>query len=296
MPARVVERARALLDEGTRQITELSERLEIAEAEAREAAERVALKERELVMREKRLAEKESDLLKRRERLETEVGQATRERLKLKEGEVKGLIAALQEKPNLDLAGRSLQRIREIREELKPVAAPPLPPEPSPQPLVVGEKVQVRSMDRRGEVVSVLGKDRYEVNVGGLSMRLKREEVLRLDGRGKPIPEAPKVAAAPIAVGPAPQVAHSELQALRMDANTLDLRGQRAEEALEACTAFFARMRGSGCDAVFVLHGHGTGVLKKAVRDWLPGCGQARAWRPCYPGEGGDAYTLVGLV
>ena len=73
------------------------------------------------------------------------------------------------------------------------------------------------------------------------------------------------------------------------------LRGVRVEEALSQAEAHLERMARAGAPVAFLLHGHGTGALKKALREWLPGCGYAHAWRPCYPGEGGDAFTIVGL-
>ena len=109
------------------------------------------------------------------------------------------------------------------------------------------------------------------------------------------MPPAPAPTAAAPLIHKAPQVDHKELQGLRVEANTLDLRGVRVDEALAMAADFLDRMSLTGLPVAFLLHGHGTGALKKAVRDWLPACGYIDGWRPCYPGEGGDAYTIVGL-
>ena len=45
----------------------------------------------------------------------------------------------------------------------------------------------------------------------------------------------------------------------------------------------------------WVLHGHGTGVLKKALRTWLPKQKEVEKFRPANADEGGDAYTRVEL-
>jgi DNA mismatch repair protein MutS2 len=304
LPEAVVTRARALLDEGTRQLGDLTEALEAAQAEARLAAVRLDAQAEALSQREKRLERKEKEVAHRKQQLEQEVAKNFARRLKDREDEVKGLIAALQERPDLSLAGRSLKQIREIQDELRAPPPEPPPPEPAPTPLVVGERVHLRTLDRVGEVAAVLPKDRYELAVGGLRLKLPREELLRLDGRGRPIPApgreprpAPAPAPAPAAplIHKAPQVDHKELQGLRIDANTLDMRGVRVDEALSMAADFLDRMSLTGLPVAFLLHGHGTGALKKAVRDWLPACGYVEGWRPCYPGEGGDAYTIVGL-
>ena len=48
-------------------------------------------------------------------------------------------------------------------------------------------------------------------------------------------------------------------------------------------------------NVVFVLHGHGTGALKKGIREWLPSSVYVNEWRPAKPQEGGDAFTVLFL-
>ena len=46
----------------------------------------------------------------------------------------------------------------------------------------------------------------------------------------------------------------------------------------------------------WILHGHGTGALKEAVRAWLPGVRTIKRWRPADNDEGGDAFTIVEVL
>ena len=71
-----------------------------------------------------------------------------------------------------------------------------------------------------------------------------------------------------------------------MDSNTCDLRGKRVDEALRATELFFDRMLRSDHRIVYVLHGHGTGALKKAIRQWLPSCSYVCRFRPADSHEG----------
>ena len=50
-----------------------------------------------------------------------------------------------------------------------------------------------------------------------------------------------------------------------------------------------------GESLIFVLHGHGTGVLKKGIRSWLAKASMIKRWRPAQPHEGGDAFTMIEL-
>lgn len=80
---------------------------------------------------------------------------------------------------------------------------------------------------------------------------------------------------------------------MRLEENTLDLRGLRVDTALERMDRFVAELLLQHFRTGFVLHGHGTGALKQAVRRALPQHPQVRSWRPANPDEGGDAYTVL---
>ena len=77
--------------------------------------------------------------------------------------------------------------------------------------------------------------------------------------------------------------------------NTLDLRGQRAEEAELALIDYLDRSAREGKPAVFIIHGHGTGVLKKLVREYMASSTYVLNFRPGEQGEGGDGVTVAFL-
>lgn len=76
-------------------------------------------------------------------------------------------------------------------------------------------------------------------------------------------------------------------------ANTVDLRGLRADEALDAVVAFLDRAAMTGTSPLFVVHGHGTGALRKAVREYLVSSPYVKRWRPGGRGQGGDGVSVV---
>lgn len=82
---------------------------------------------------------------------------------------------------------------------------------------------------------------------------------------------------------------------LRTRGNTLDVRGMRADEALRELGAFLDRAALDGADSVFVVHGHGTGALRKVVREWLATSPYVARFRPGEPGEGGDGVSVAVL-
>ena len=82
---------------------------------------------------------------------------------------------------------------------------------------------------------------------------------------------------------------------LQSRANSLDLRGQRADEALSELEAFLDRTALEGADTVFVIHGHGTGALRKVVREYLATSAYVARFRAGGAGEGGDGVSVVSL-
>jgi DNA mismatch repair protein MutS2 len=85
------------------------------------------------------------------------------------------------------------------------------------------------------------------------------------------------------------------LSAQRTEATTLDLRGQRFDEAMAQVDGFIDRLLGINEVAGFVLHGHGTGALKSGVREHLRASAYVEHSRPAEADEGGDAFTVFWL-
>ena len=56
---------------------------------------------------------------------------------------------------------------------------------------------------------------------------------------------------------------------------------------------FLDRISQSGISTIVIIHGHGTGALKEAIRDNLKSSGYGVNFRPGEHGEGGDGVTIV---
>ncbi len=279
LPASVIERARALLDATNRRLDELIERLEAERVEVSQQALAQAESQRLLDVRVRDLEKREAKLDARREREEAQAIAAFRGRLKEQEVTIKGMIAALQANPNLRDAGSLLGEVKQVRAEALP---PPNLPDVPIKDVAVGDRVTV--MGDRGVVTGRRG-DRVEVDVRGKTLRVRAAD---LGGVSSDRSTArPKTTPLPVAVeGPI---------GVRTGGNTCDLRGMRVDEAIDAVAAFLDRLLLVGESCAFLLHGHGTGALKAAVRAWLPKSPYGRAWHPGEPEEGGDAFTIVEL-
>ncbi len=75
----------------------------------------------------------------------------------------------------------------------------------------------------------------------------------------------------------------------------LNLIGQRVDDALEESDKFLDRALLEGKQAVRIIHGFGTGALRKAVREYLRKHPAVKSWRPGNENEGGDGATVAVL-
>ena len=301
-PPAVLERARALLDAGERRVELLVARLEEEQASLRAAQSQLALDQKAITQERDALEFRARRLEERRRTLEDQLAREFRERFRDREEEVKALIAALQENPEMKLAGQTLKQIRRLRDEVLPTRNPEdAPPPPAPEDLRVGDRVQLRTLGSRGVIERILGDDRFEVAVGPMKMRVALEELVE----GEPILKHREDAAERRRRREAQERVQDALPleieteatvvGVRTPSNTCDLRGKRVQEAIDMSEQFLDKLLQRNEHVGYILHGHGTGVLKKAIREWLPSAATVRHWRPAFPQEGGDAYTLVEL-
>jgi DNA mismatch repair protein MutS2 len=129
--------------------------------------------------------------------------------------------------------------------------------------------------DRRGRVALSFGSARVTVPM---------ERV----GRA---PAAPKT--------PRPQPAVSVTNADREpggEAGRCDLRGKRVDEAIDDLLAALDRAAGAGRARLVVVHGLGTGALRKAVREHLADSAYVARFEGAPPDEGGDGATIAHLA
>lgn len=78
-------------------------------------------------------------------------------------------------------------------------------------------------------------------------------------------------------------------------ASTLDLRGYRVEDALDSLENYLDKASLANLACVTVIHGHGTGALKTAVRDFLSTSPYVAKFRPGGDSEGGDGVCVIDI-
>ena len=77
--------------------------------------------------------------------------------------------------------------------------------------------------------------------------------------------------------------------------NKLDLRGQRVEEALDELEAYLDKASLVNLSPVYIIHGHGTGALKSAVRNFIASSPYVAKYRVGEEAEGGDGVSVIDI-
>ncbi len=162
-----------------------------------------------------------------------------------------------------------------IREEQDPGCAAAAE---RPRPLVAGAPVRHRSLGWIGELQEVSG-DRATVLVRGKRVRAASAalEAIRVVERAAPSRVRVQASSAP--------AVEAELMLI----------GQMVEPALDSLDAYLDRALASGRERVRVVHGHGSGRLRRAVREHLRGHPAVAGFDPAPPSAGGDGATEVVL-
>jgi DNA mismatch repair protein MutS2 len=279
----LIARARALMDQGERDLHDALASLDRERLRAAEATRRADELAAAIASQTARLAEREEALARRARELDQKQASAFLDRLASAEKAIGAVVADLQRAPS----HAKVQAARATLDALRGLAPSEEGSSSAPPPLAPGDRVRLPKVNDVGEVVS-LGKLLTVRTSRGLTMRVDPGDVVRLGGPVAP-PEPRPVATREKAARGAADAA------VRVDANTLDLRGLRVDEGLEEVERFLDRMIREDRNVVFLLHGHGTGAMKQAVRQFLPRCRVVASWAPAPADQGGDAYTMATL-
>jgi len=78
--------------------------------------------------------------------------------------------------------------------------------------------------------------------------------------------------------------------------NTLDLRGARVEDGLDRLEKYLDDASLANLSPVYIIHGHGTGALKQAVREYLKTSPYVAKYRKGEDSEGGDGVSVVEIA
>jgi DNA mismatch repair protein MutS2 len=284
LPVEIIESARSTLDPADLQVDDLLDDIHRQRGladEARQAADkalreaeslRVQLADRIEEIEEERIAALEKAKRENRDAikdLQKEINELNKE---LKKG-------SLKKEKVIQLENQVGQVSEQIAQSV-PKRKPKLNlPKPS-GPISEGDKVYLRSLGKKGTVLSVSGDD-IEIQIGVIRVRAQKADLEyvmepdqpELEVKSKSVVRSPKDIESP--------------------GTELDLRGQNVDEALENLGYYLDKAFLAGLPWARIIHGMGTGKLRSAVRQSLKNHPQVINFESGKENEGGDGVTVI---
>lgn len=205
--------------------------------------------------------------------------------------EIKNIMKAVREEKSEKIAQRSFQKLADIEKNVRDDFSQ----EESElthnyknidwQNAKIGDKFLVRGLNQEVKLLTLPDKNKnVQVLMGMLKSTMKMNKLAQFEKKfvNKSIDNSK-------------YKKHFEYQKQELS-HTLDLRGKRAEETLDEIELYIDKASLINLTPVYIIHGHGTGVLKQIVRDYLKTSPYVKKFAPASSAEGGDGVTVVDLL
>lgn len=140
-----------------------------------------------------------------------------------------------------------------------------------------GDDVLVKTYGQRGVLLKKLGNHSWEVELGILKMKVNETDMEKVKE------DKPKK--------PAQTIVHRTRSS--STSPTLDLRGVRYDDAMQRLDRYIDSALLAGYPSVTIIHGKGTGALRKGVINYLRGNRQVKEFGFSPANSGGDGSTVV---
>lgn len=296
LSASVVEAAEKFLSAGEADLQKTIEQLESKLKEVSQLEEQAEKAYRIAALKESEALAKLTAIEKEKEKLKSTYARRLEEDLHLAQETIRSTIKDLQSKPSSQKAQQAQKEMAEIRQALH--WADNETGKSLPGDIKVGQRVKVTSLNQTGIVLEIPSPieatSQATVKVGNFPVKVALTDLIIVDhGQANKSQKSQKMKyqSQPITASSAQVNVF-----VQTAANTLDLRGHRVLEAVDELEKFLDHSTVAHVSPVMIIHGHGTGAVKAAVRDYLRTSSYVDSSRPGEPYEGGDGVTVVELT
>ena len=275
LPAAVLEIAEAARSEPAKALATAVERLEQVRRHYEERLAEIDERARVTVQAQEEVRVLLADLQAKRRRRWAEELEAARDFVRRVREEGRELLDAVHRgaADRRTLTHWVQQREAAINEQAATAAEEPSVASGPPS---IGDTVEVSANGLRGELLSVEGA-RAWIQRGSLRFEVPAAHLRRIDRR--------PAAHVEVHVAPAPEGTAQEISLL----------GLRAREAVSALDDFLDRAARAHYSSVRIIHGIGSGALRRAVESYLASSPYCASFRTGVPAEGGTGVTIAEL-
>ena len=297
MDPSILDHAVSLVHQEDRQLDHIFADLQHTHQALKEELEK-ARTQRETADREAEEARTIAERLRSAEREEIKkMKKKFREELAAARAEIHRITESLQRQRTWTQVQETQRRVQRVEDSVNQQTRTTLETVPV-ESLEEGDVVEIANLDTLGRLLErPQGKKTVRVQVGAAEMSVHVKRLVGI-GKGEGMPETGPQAAqpAPRSVNPVRSDEDAPAGARASGFAGIDLRGHTAEEALEQLTVQLDQALLRNAKSVRIIHGHGTGKLKAAIREFLAQSAYVATFRPGEQEEGGDGVTMAELT
>jgi len=284
VPESVIALAKAHLTEGQVRVEDIIQKLQQERSELAQERGRVKDRAEELERMHAEYAAKLSELRAKREAALTQELRDLEGLLKRARAELEQALHRAKHEADETRLRETLRELHERERHLTEVGQQ-LREEPIDVPLKLeelreGMQVQFRGSKRAGVVRQIVNRDRIEIDLGGLRVWAKLADLVQPTVARES--ERQKVSVWATATS-APQL-------------ELNVRGMTVSEAIRELDLYLDRLVLAGLTRGYIVHGKGTGVLRREIRKHLASLPIVKGFDSAPPNQGGDGVTIVELA
>ncbi len=264
-PDEVIEEAGRLMN-GYKSTTDVAlEELNLMRAEAEHIKRGLMEREKALSAKEEQLGTRQEELQDKLSKRELDLLEESYALLQRSKRLAEERIKATPEKIAQDIrdAGERIQELKSKRKVIEDIGP--------------GDTIFLEKYAKLAKIISIEGNHVY-IDLEGIRVRIDRKELVGKKA-GEPKPKTIKVSA-------------SKKTDVRSE---IVLVGKRVEEAIDILDKYIDESQRAGYDKVYVVHGRGSGQLRRGVQEFLRVCGRIKGYATASQEEGGDAVTVVNL-
>src|SRR3954467_1172777 len=307
LPPSIITQARA---QRTAREAQLAEHLAKVEREMQglDHERRLVARERQMIEEtQAKLAARGPDLREREESFRKRLDQKIEERLREAKREIDGVVDALKARtsniaadaerraarlvPTGDIGSaraEARQAIDQMQSKIRGTppgpGSPPAPASAGPsQPAEIGDRVAVGALGLEGMVQSIHG-DQAEVDVRGKRMRARLSD-LRVIAPAAALAASTSRVRVNVDLAPRPSGSLTEINVI----------GTNSEEAVGRVERFLDDASGNDLRTLRIIHGYGTGALRRSIAAFLRSPPFGAAFGPAPDNQGGGGVTVVEL-
>lgn len=282
LKSEIIENARIRTVENSNDVSELIKKLEHTSTKLEEKLEEALTEKNEYNKLNKDLEQKIKKLEQEKESILNKIQQSALEEVEKVKNDALELLDEIKSQKSNNLKLHEAIALQKMVDDIEVKTNKPKKSSKkvNTRPLKEGDDVYSKDYDQYGVIVKKLKNGNFNVNFGNFVIKMEPSELELVEKDQTPKPKV--------------NITRSVVSKSRVGLS-LDLRGERYEDAKEMLDRYFDDALFAGIKQFTIIHGYGTGTIRTLVQNYVKNSKLVDSYRYGGQGEGGMGSTIVTL-